>query len=123
MTELLTRFSGRPPDTLTVTDTEGKTRSIVTDDIITASVTKKLTLLTTEDRSFTVRLPLGTLEEMLGVGRFLRISRHELVNADKIEKVELLPNGALRLVLSGGVETWASRRCIPAVRNWMNGKE
>ena len=121
--ELMERISGQPPDTLTVTDTGGATRSIVTEDIISASVRKKLTVLATEDGSYTLRLPLQNLESALAARRFLRISRHELVNMDKIEQYEFLPNGTLRLVLTGGVETWASRRCIPVIRRWLNGKE
>ena len=122
VTELIGKLSAQPPETLTVTDVEGRQLSIVTDDIVSVSVRDKLTLLTTEDGTFIVRLPLQNLEEMLDEAQFLRISRHELVNADKIEKYEFISNGMLRLVLTGGVETWASRRCIPAVRARMNGK-
>ena len=119
--ELMEHVSGQPPDVITVTDTAGKARSIVTDDIISASVTKKLTLLATEDGNYTVRLPLQNLEEMLDADKFLRVSRHELINTDKIKQYEFLANGTLRLMLSGGVETWASRRCIPAIRKLLNG--
>ena len=122
VTALMERISGEPPDVLTVTDTGGAVLHIVTDDIISVSVSDKLNLLVTEDGCYTVRQPLQSLESELDPGKFLRISRHELINTDKIEQYEFTANGTLRLVLSGGVETWASRRCIPEVRRLIQGK-
>ncbi len=122
VTRLMEDISGQPPDSLTVTDTEGMTRRIVTDDLIAVSVRDKLTLLTTEDGRYTVRQPLQNMERALDPGRFLRISRHELINRDKIERFEFMSNGTLRLELTGGIETWVARRCIPEVRSFIKGK-
>ena len=122
VTSTLADISGQPPDSLTVTDTDGITRHIVTDDLIAVSVRDKLTLLTTEDGRYTVRQPLQNMERALDPGRFLRISRHELINRDKIERFEFMSNGMLRLELTGGIETWVARRCIPEVRSFIKGK-
>ena len=122
VTRLMEDISGKPPASLTVTDTDGMTRRIVTDDLIAVSVQDKLTLLTTEDGRYTVRQPLQNMERALDPGRFLRISRHELINRDKIERFDFMSNGTLRLELSGGIETWVARRCIPEVRSFIKGK-
>lgn len=122
VTRLMEDISGQPPASLTVTDTDGMTRRIVTDDLIAVSVQDKLTLLTTEEGRYTVRQPLQNMERALDPGRFLRISRHELINRDKIERFEFMSNGTLRLELSGGIETWVARRCIPEVRSFIKGK-
>ena len=123
VTALMERVSGQPADTLTVTDIDGKVRTLVTDDIISASVQRKLTLLATEEGTCTVRQSLQSLEAALDPDRFLRVSRHELINIDKIEKYDFTVSGTLRLELTGGMETWASRRCIPAIRRRLTGKE
>ena len=120
---LMEDISGKPSDSLTVTDTDGMTRRIVTDDLIAVSVRDKLTLLTAEDGRYTVRQSLQNIERALDPGRFLRISRHELINRDKIERFEFMSNGTLRLELAGGIETWVARRCIPEVRSFIKGKE
>ena len=123
VTRLIEQISGEPPDTLNVTNTDGTLLRLVTDDVISASVSDKLTLLLTEDGRHIVRQPLQSIEGALDGQQFLRISRHELINVDKIEQYEFSANGTLRLVLSGGIETWASRRCIPAIRARLKGKE
>ena len=122
VTRLMEDISGQPPDSLTVTDTDGITRHIVPDDLIAVSVRDKLTLLTTEDGRYTVRQPLQNMERALDPGRFRRSSRHELINRDKIERFEFMSNGTLRLELTGGIETWVARRCIPEVRSFIKGK-
>ena len=123
VTKLMEQLSGEPPDVLDLTDTDGTPIQLVTDDVISVSVSDKLTLLITEDGRHIVRQPLQSIEQALDARRFLRISRHELVNTDKIEQYEFSANGTLRLVLAGGIETWASRRCIPAIRARLKGKE
>ena len=41
---------------------------------------------------------------------------------DKIERFKFVSNGTLRLELTGGIETWVARRCIPEVRSFIKGK-
>ena len=123
VTALMDCIVGQSRDVLTVTATNGDILRIDPDDIVAASVTDKLTLLITEEAEYTVRQSLQSLESALEPRRFLRISRHELVNTDKIKKCDFTMGGTLRLELSGGMETWASRRCIPAVRARLSEKE
>ena len=115
VTRLLEQLSGVPPETLNVQSTDGKMLQIVTDDIISVSVRDKLTLLQTEAGMVTVRQPLQSFESVLDGDKFLRISRHELINVDKIRRCDLQVKRELKLELAGGVETWASHRCIPNV--------
>lgn len=120
---LMEQLSGKAPETLTLTETHGKTLTLVVDDIISVSVDDKLTMLTTHDGRYSIRLSLGTVESMLDSSRFVRISRHELVNLDKILRYDFTVDGTLRLELAGGVETWASRRCIPVLRKRLDERE
>ena len=120
---LMEQLSGKAPETLTLTETHGKTLTLVVDDIISVSVDDKLTMLTTQDGRYSIRLSLGSVESMLDSSRFVRISRHELVNLDKILRYDFTVDGTLRLELAGGVETWASRRCIPVLRKRLDERE
>lgn len=113
---LIERITGEAPKLLTVTSTGGELLRIAADDIISAAVFNKLTLILTEDDSYTVRQPLQNLEQDLRGGRFVRVSRHELINLDKVRKFDFTLDGTLRLELVGGMETWASRRNIPQIR-------
>ena len=119
---LMVRLSGCPPDTLTVTDADGALRRIPEHEIVSVSVTGKQAQIVTEEGSFTARQSLQSIESALDAQRFVRISRYELVNLDKVLKYDFTLGGTLRLELAGGMETWASRRCIPAIRARLNGK-
>ena len=123
VTELMDKLSGNPPDTLTVFDGYGNIRSLRAEDIILASVDGKLVNVVTADGSWYTRRTLQSLEEALDPRRFVRISRYELVNIGKVVRFDFTIGGTLRLELMGGMETWASRRCIPAIRRRLTGKE
>ena len=116
VTKLLEQLSGENrPEALSLQSIDGKILRVFPDDIISVSVRDKLSLLQTEEGMFTVRQSLQSLESMLEGAQFLRISRHELINVDKIQRCDLKVNRELKIELTGGVETWASHRCIPAV--------
>ena len=63
-----------------------------------------------------------SIESQLDAWTFLRISRHEIINTDKIRKYDFTVSGMPRLELAGGIETWVARRCIPALRKRLKGK-
>ena len=120
---LMEKITGQSPALLTVTSMNGEVLQIAADDVISAAVFNKLTLLVTEDGSYTVRQPLQSLEQALHEAHFVRVSRHEIVNLDKVRKYDFTLNGTLRLELAGGMETWASRRCIPAIRRRLSERK
>ena len=113
---LLERVNGRSSEPLVVTDTDGALIKIDPDDVVSVSVSGKYAQLVTEKNRYTLRQPLQTLESMPEFDRFVRISRYELVNVDKVVKFDFTLGGTLRLELAGGMETWASRRNIPLIR-------
>lgn len=120
---LIERISGKPPTGLTATDADGALVRLAPEKIILISVSGNIARLETEQGGFTLRQTLQSIEQSLAGGSFLRISRSELVNMDKVEKYDFTVKGELRLELSGGIEVWASRRCIPEVRRQIKGKE
>lgn len=82
----------------------------------------KVVDLITDDGIWHIRQTLQNLEDNLDKQRFVRISRYEIVNVEKILKYDFTVAGTLRIELTGGMETWASRRCIPAIRRRLTGK-
>ena len=119
---LMERLSGQPPDTITVFDGYGNFRTLSQGSILSASAEGKLVNIITENGNWYTRRTLQNLEETLDKTRFLRVSRHEIVNLEKVLRYDFTLAGKLRLELMGGVETWASRRCIPAIRKRLLGK-
>ncbi len=113
---LIARISGEAPEALVVTGEDGALIRLLPDEIVSVSVSGKFVQIITEEKRCVVRQPLQTFEEKLGSGNFVRISRYEIVNLDKVLKFDFTLGGTLRLELAGGMETWASRRNIPQIR-------
>ena len=122
VTELMERISGHIPDKLTVFDGNGNVRKLDEKNIILASVDGKLVDLITKEGVWYTRQTLQSLEEILDKQKFVRISRYEIVNLEKVIQYDFTVAGTLRIELSGGMETWASRRCIPEIRRRLTGK-
>lgn len=122
VTDLINRISARPPDMLTAYDENGNVRKLDQKKIVLASVNGKVVDLITDDGIWHIRQTLQNLEDNLDKQRFVRISRYEIVNVEKILKYDFTVAGMLRIELTGGMETWASRRCIPAIRRRLTGK-
>ena len=66
---------------------------------------------------------MSEFEEKLDPGKFVRVSRFEIVNLDKVTNFDFTLGGTLRLELTGGMETWASRRSIPIIKERLLGEE
>ena len=122
VTDLINRISARTPDMLTAYDENGNVRKLDQKKIVLASVNGKVVDLITDDGIWHIRQTLQNLEDNLDKQRFVRISRYEIVNVEKILKYDFTVAGTLRIELTGGMETWASRRCIPAIRRRLTGK-
>lgn len=122
VTALMESIAGRPSDTLTVFDGYGSVLTVPEREIVLASVEGKLVNIVTARGSWFTRQTLQSLEAALDPDRFVRISRFELVNLEKVRRYDFTVAGTLRLELEGGAVTWASRRCIPAIRRRLKGK-
>lgn len=121
--ELMERISGQPPDTLMAFDGYGKVCAVKVKTIISAAMEGRIVSLFTTDGQWFTRQTLQSLEKSLGARRFVRISRFEIVNLDHVLQYDFSTAGTLRIELTGGMETWASRRCIPMIRSMLKGKE
>jgi len=118
---VMARAAGREPVMLAVTDDDGAQRMLTAADILLVSVNGKRVDVVTEQGRYTSRQSLQSMEKVLDPAQFLRVSRFELVNLPKVVRYDFTLVGTLRLELAGGMETWASRRCIPEIRRRLNG--
>ena len=116
VTELMEKLSGHPSEILTVFDKNERVRTLKTEKIILASVNGRIVDLTTDEGVWHTRQTLQNLEGLLNKRKFVRISRYEIINLEKVIKYDFTMAGTLRIELSSGIETWASRRSIPEIR-------
>lgn len=108
---------------LTVSGMDGSYINIQMNEIILISVYGKQVRVVTEHESCTIAQSLQSLENILEKYQFMRISRFEIVNLDKVRKFDFTLSGTLRMELMGGMEVWASRRKIPLIRKKLMERE
>jgi DNA-binding LytR/AlgR family response regulator len=69
----------------------------------------------TLDSTYLLKSPLYRLEEELP-DNFVRISNSEIVNADKIIRMDLNLIGTIRIHMEGNIESFVSRRYVSKVK-------
>ncbi len=120
--DLMQRLGASGTQTIAVTGSGGTLDIVRVSDIILLSVNDKQTSIITENNRYTARQSLNSIESCLDPAEFVRISRYEIVNLSKVVRYDFTLGGTLRIELAGGMETWASRRCIPQIRRKLAGK-
>ena len=122
VTKLIEDLSRRN-DALLAVDTSGAWIEVPVSKIISVSVRGRQVSIITESGNYVSRQSLQSIEDTLKTHRFVRISRFEIVNLAKVRRYDFTLSGTLRIELAGGMETWASRRCIPLIRKRLQEKE
>lgn len=120
---LITELSHSAPNSLTVLDRDNCSCVINTDEIITVSADGKQVRIITVRGFYRAKQSLQSVEQLLGDRRFLRISRFEVINLKKVRKYDFTLVGTLRVEFENGMETWASRRYIPQIKERLSGEE
>ena len=113
---LLEGLGSHEPSSLAVWDADSTMIAVPFSRIVSVSVLGRQISVVTEDGRYVSRRTLQSIEETLDPNRFVRISRFEIVNLEKVLRYDFTLSGTLRLELTGGMETWASRRNIPQIR-------
>ena len=121
--KLMAQFSQNTPQKLTVLDRDERTCVIEESDIITVTANGKQVRVITVKDVYTAKQTLQNVEGILSSRMFLRISRFEIINLAKIRKYDFTIGGTLRIEFEGGMETWASRRYIPLIKEKLTQEE
>ncbi|MBR6089104.1 MAG: LytTR family transcriptional regulator [Anaerolineaceae bacterium] len=102
----------------------GRQFRITEDRIIRIQTNNKNVSVYTPDGVYSLRKSLQETEAMLHSRMFLKISRFEIINLQKVSSFDFTIAGTLRIEFEDGSFTWASRRFIPLIRQRLSeGKE
>ena len=79
----------------------------------------KVYVRTTNNELYTAKEKLYQLEDYLKFTSFVRISNSEIVNFDKVQKLNLKITGTILLTFKSKNETYVSRRFIKSVKEYL----
>ena len=119
---LIEKLSARGSVKLTLLDRNNCSCVIDEDEIVLVSADGKNVRVTATGGIYCAKQSLQSIEELLS-RKFLRVSRFELINLSMVRKYDFTIGGTLRIEFSNGMETWASRRYIPLIRQRLSGEE
>ncbi len=94
---------------------EGTLTKLRKDTLIRIYSKDKRVYADTVDGSFLIKCPLYQLEEQLP-SNFVRISNSEIVNVDRILRLDMNLAGTIRIYLEGDIESRVSRRYLSKVK-------
>ena len=66
----------------------------------------------TDKETYTISKKLYELEEELNPSLFFRISKSEIINLKRIQKLDMSLSGTIRVIMKDGSETYTSRRNV-----------
>ena len=122
VTALLESFAKVEPIKLTVLDSDNRASVIDEKDIVFVAAEGKLVRVVTTEGIYKAKQSLQSIESILSRS-FLRVSRFEIINLKKVRKYDFTLVGTLRVEFDNGMETWASRRYIPLIKERLSGEE
>ena len=91
-------------------------------DIVFLSADGKDVRIVTINGIYRARQSLRSFEETLS-RTFLRVSRFEIISLKMVRKYDFTIGGTLRIEFENGMETWASRRYIPLIKERLSQEE
>ena len=119
---LIEKLSTRESVKLTLLDRNNCSCVIDEEEIVFVSADGKNVRVTATSGIYCAKQSLQSIEELLS-RKFLRVSRFELINLSMVLKYDFTIVGTLRIEFKNGMETWASRRYIPLIRQRLSGEE
>ncbi len=120
--ELLARFADRELF-LDLPTEGGRTFRVRTDSIIRIYSQNRSNYVCVEDETIRTTASVNDLAAQLNEGGFLRISRFEIINLEKVVRFDFSIAGQLKIKLEQDQTVYASRRYIPVIRDYLKGGE
>lgn len=120
--EIINNFLNKNDEKLTLLDKNGHACVVDEKEIVLLSANGKQVNITAKNGVYLAKQSLQSIEEILS-HNFLRVSRFEIVNLKMVRKYDFTIGGSLRIEFENGMETWASRRYIPLIKERLSGEE
>lgn len=85
-------------------------------DISRIYIEKRRLVVCADGERYESRMSLSEFYSRLDKDMFVRISRFEVVNLEKVSGFDQSVAGTIKILFEDGSETWGSRRCLKDIR-------
>lgn len=85
-------------------------------EIVRVYVESRKLIVWTDRGGFVARGTLAQMEQTLNPRRFLRISRSEIINLNKVANFDFSLSGTIQVNFDDGSGTWVARRYVRAIQ-------
>ncbi len=85
-------------------------------EIMRVFIENRKLVIQTDRGGFTARKSLGEIESSLNPNRFLRISRSEIINLNKVASFDFSLAGTIQVHFDDGTFTWVARRYVRSIQ-------
>lgn len=85
-------------------------------EIVRVYAESRKTVVCTERGGFVARRTLAEMASALNSGRFVRISRSEIINLYKVSRFDFSLSGTIHVHFDDGSSTWVARRYVRAIQ-------
>lgn len=85
-------------------------------DIVRIFSANKNVYVSTEKGQYRIKERLYEMEERLDIKRYVRISNSEIINVQKLIKLDTSLTGTIKMYLKGNQETYVSRRYVSKIK-------
>ena len=120
--EIISGLTSKDSVKLTAFDSNNCQTVVDENEIVFISADGKNANIITTNGNYRVKKSLQKIEELLS-DSFLRVSRFEIINLRMVQKYDFTFAGTLRIEFINGMETWASRRYIPLIKERITREE
>lgn len=86
-----------------------------TDRILRIYTQPRKVMVCTGSRTYESRCSLQEMETLLGAERFVRISRFEIINMERVIGFDVSVSGTIQVRFEDGSATWVARRYVHAI--------